>query len=69
MDQKTGRNLYRFRVAKRIWRFSLGVSQLKMLTDYIDHQEQHHRRKGFQEEYRDFLTKYAIEYDERYVWD
>lgn len=49
--------------------FSLGVSQLKMLTDYIDHQEQHHRRKGFQEEFRDFLAKYAVEYDEKYVWD
>jgi REP element-mobilizing transposase RayT len=49
--------------------FSLGASQLAAVTDYIDRQEEHHRVKGFQEEYREFLKKYAVEYDERYVWD
>ena len=49
--------------------FSLGASQLPVLINYIDGQEEHHREKGFQEEYRDFLKRYAIEYDERYVWD
>ena len=49
--------------------FSVGSSQLQTLTDYIDHQEEHHRTRSFQEEYREFLHKYAVEYDERYVWD
>lgn len=49
--------------------FSLGASQLQSLTDYIDRQEEHHRVKGFQEEYLDFLKKYRVAYDERYLWE
>ncbi len=49
--------------------FSVGMSQKDALIDYIDTQEEHHRTRTFQDEYRDFLTKYEIEYDERYVWD
>ena len=49
--------------------FSVGPSDLNALLHYIDTQEEHHRARTFQEEYRAFLTKYGIEYDERYVWD
>jgi putative transposase len=48
---------------------SIGWSQLEALVQYIDTQEQHHRRKTFQEEYRELLQKYHVEFDERYVWD
>lgn len=49
--------------------FLLGASQLDVLIRYIDGQEEHHRTKSFQEEYRAFLEKYGVAYDERYVWD
>jgi len=49
--------------------FSLGASQLPTLLEYIDGQEEHHKKRGFQEEYRGFLKKYGVEYDERYLWD
>lgn len=49
--------------------FSVGPSDLDALHTYIDSQEEHHRTRTFQEEYRAFLTKYAVEFDERYVWD
>jgi putative transposase len=49
--------------------FSIGMSQKDALLNYIDAQEEHHRTRTFQEEYRAFLIKYGIEYDERYVWD
>jgi REP element-mobilizing transposase RayT len=49
--------------------FSVGFSQLDNLIHYIDTQEEHHRTKTFQEEYRELLRKYHIEFDERYVWD
>jgi REP element-mobilizing transposase RayT len=49
--------------------FSIGQSQLATLTRYIAEQREHHRQKTFQEEFREFLEKYQIEYDERYVWD
>ncbi len=49
--------------------FSLGVSQLAVLTKYIDGQEEHHRKVGFQVEYRRLLAKYGVDSDERYLWD
>jgi hypothetical protein len=36
---------------------------------YILRQEEHHRRITFQEEFRLFLKRYDVDYDERYVWD
>jgi hypothetical protein len=32
-------------------------------------QEEHHRKKTFKEEYLEFLKKFEIEYDERYLFD
>lgn len=49
--------------------FSVGPSDLNALLAYIDTQEEHHRRRSFQEEYRAFLKRYGIEFDERYIWD
>ena len=49
--------------------FSVRPSDLNALRHYIDTQEQHHRTKSFQDESRAFLTKYGIEFDERYGWD
>ena len=36
---------------------------------HIEGQKEHHRRRTFQEEYREFLRRYEVPYDERYVWD
>lgn len=49
--------------------FSLGQSQLPVLIKYIDNQEEHHRTKSFKEELLEFLEKYGVEYDEKYLWD
>jgi putative transposase len=49
--------------------FSIGWSQLEDLTGYIEQQEEHHRTRTFQEEYRELLRKYHVQFDERYVWD
>jgi len=49
--------------------FSIGWSQLEELIRYIDRQEQHHRTQTFEQEYREVLRKYHMEFDERYVWD
>jgi REP element-mobilizing transposase RayT len=49
--------------------FSIGPTDLDALLAYIDDQEEHHRTKTFQDEYRAFLTKHGVAYDERYVWD
>jgi len=49
--------------------FSVGPTDLNSLCEYIDRQEEHHRRRTFQEEFRMFLEKYGVEYNEAYVWD
>ena len=49
--------------------FSVEPANLDDLRRYIDQQEEHHRVHTFQEEYLAFLTKYGIQYEERYVWD
>ena len=49
--------------------FSVGMSQKETLLHYIETQEEHHRTHTFQDEYRAFLSKYGIDYDECYVWD
>lgn len=49
--------------------FSVNPSQVDAVIAYITNQHKHHRKMTFQEEYRLFLKKYKVEYDERYVWD
>lgn len=49
--------------------FSIGQSGIESLKRYIANQKEHHRTKTFQEEFRQFLAKYTVEYDERYLWD
>ncbi|MES2468135.1 MAG: IS200/IS605 family transposase [Verrucomicrobiota bacterium] len=49
--------------------FSVGPSDLEPLRAYIDDQEKHHETRTFQDEFRMFLNKYGVEYDEAYVWD
>lgn len=49
--------------------FSIGVSQIETARRYIAAQEERHRKVSFQDEYRQLLHRYAIEFEERYVWD
>ncbi len=49
--------------------FSVGESNVDRVREYIATQEDHHRKRTFQEEYRQFLADYGVEFDERYVWD
>jgi putative transposase len=49
--------------------FAVSASNVADVRDYILNQEQHHLHKTFAEEYRAFLEKHEVAYDERYVWD
>ena len=49
--------------------FSVNPAQVDKVIAYIENQHEHHRKKDFQNEYRSYLKKYNVEYDERYVWD
>ena len=49
--------------------FSVSESNRQAVLAYIEGQEEHHRRRSFQQEFLRFLRKYKVEYDERYIWD
>ena len=49
--------------------FSVNPSEIEVVRKYILGQAEHHKKISFQDEYRAFLKKYNVDYDERYVWD
>jgi len=49
--------------------FSVSQSNLAEVIEYIETQEEHHKRVTFQDEYRALLKAYEVPFDERYVWD
>lgn len=48
--------------------FSVSESNVPSVSSYIATQEEHHRKRTFQEEYVAFLKKNKVPYDERYIW-
>ena len=48
--------------------FSVSVSNLEKVTEYIAKQEVHHRKVGYQDELKVMLRKHGVEWDERYLW-
>ena len=48
--------------------FSYSHSQLDGVIRYIANQEQHHARTSFREEYLEFLRRFKIEHDEKYIF-
>ncbi len=49
--------------------FSVNPSEINIVIKYIENQSEHHKKSNYQHEYRAFLKKYNVEYDERYLWD
>jgi len=49
--------------------FSYSRSQIDTVIKYILSQEEHHKKKTFKEEYIEFLKKFEIEYDEKYLFE
>jgi REP element-mobilizing transposase RayT len=48
--------------------FSYAYSQINTVVKYIENQEEHHKKKTFRQEYLEFLKKYDVLYDERYIF-
>lgn len=49
--------------------FSYSQSHIENVFNYIQNQEQHHARKTFEKEYKEFLDKYEVEYDPKYLFE
>jgi len=48
--------------------FSIGISAVDDTIAYIERQEEHHRKRTFEEEFVAFLDRHGIEYDRRFVF-
>jgi putative transposase len=49
--------------------FSYSKSNIDNVVKYILNQEEHHNKKTFKNEYLDFLEKFEIDYDEKYLFE
>jgi REP element-mobilizing transposase RayT len=59
----------RFNWQKGFGAFSYGHSQIDAVVKYILNQEKHHAKKTFKEEYVEMLQKFAVAYDEKYLFE
>jgi len=49
--------------------FSYSHSHISNVYQYILNQENHHKKKTFKQEYFEFLQKFDIKYDEKYLFE
>lgn len=49
--------------------FSYSHSQIDAVYKYIVNQEEHHKKQTFKEEYLEFLDKFKVSFDERYIFE
>ncbi|AEE52453.1 transposase IS200-family protein [Haliscomenobacter hydrossis DSM 1100] len=48
--------------------FSYSHSQLNALFRYVQNQKEHHKKRGFREEYLELLKKFEVDFDEQYIF-
>jgi len=49
--------------------FSCANSDLPRIIQYIQNQEQHHRKQEFREEFKRFLTEQEVKFEETYLFE
>ena len=49
--------------------FSYSKSALDNVVKYILNQKEHHKKKTFKEEYTNFLEKFGVEYEDKYLFE
>jgi REP element-mobilizing transposase RayT len=49
--------------------FTVSHSALDRVKAYNTNQEEHHRQRTFQEEFRELLIRHGVEFNEQYLWD
>lgn len=49
--------------------FSYGHSQITRVCKYVLNQEEHHNKKTFRQEYLEFLEKFSISFEEKYLFE
>ena len=59
---------YKFSWQEGFGGFSYSKSKVSTVINYIQNQKEHHKKKTFIEEYKDFLRAFEIEHDEKYIF-
>lgn len=49
--------------------FSYSKSQIPNVVRYVENQEEIHRQRDFKTEYRSFLRKFNVEFEDKYAFD
>jgi REP element-mobilizing transposase RayT len=49
--------------------FAVSYANIPNVRAYLANQEKHHAKESFQDEFRDFLRRHEMTWDEKYVWD
>lgn len=49
--------------------FSYSKSQIDSVVKYILNQKEHHQKKSFRQEFLEFLEKFEVEFDEKYLFE
>lgn len=49
--------------------FSYSKSQKDAVIHYIENQPEHHKRKSFKSEYIEFIKKFEINFEEKYLFE
>jgi len=48
--------------------FSYGHSQVNQVYNYVMNQKEHHKKRSFLDEYKEFLKRFEVPFDERYIF-
>ena len=59
---------HRFEWQEGFGTFSYSKSHVDKVYKYIENQEAHHKKQTFREEYLEFLARYEVEFDERFIF-
>jgi putative transposase len=60
---------FKFRWQEGFGAFSYSLSHRSRVINYVDNQQKHHKKKSFRKEYLEYLRKFEVEYDERYLFE
>lgn len=66
---KNHKTRFKFEWQKGYGAFSYSKSLVSNVCNYIERQEEHHSKQTFRDEYVEFLEKFGVDYDERYLFD
>ena len=63
------RHQAKFSWQRRYGAFTVSESAVDAVRKYIREQKLHHKRRSFEEEYRELLRRHRIEFDDEYLWE